>query len=75
MPDETNSALLDEERRLASHQGVKASIDDDMNVRIRRESAQVEPKESAELAGVAHELKQKSVRETAETEPRPGFHR
>jgi hypothetical protein len=36
MPDETNSALLDEERRLASHREVKASIDDDMNARIRR---------------------------------------
>lgn len=68
MPDETNSALLDEERRLASHQEVKASIDDDMNARIRRGAAQVEPKESAELVGVAHELKQKSVREAAETE-------
>jgi uncharacterized protein YggT (Ycf19 family) len=68
MPDETNSALLDEERRLASHQEVKASIDDDMNARIRRGAAQVEPKESAELAGVAHELKQKSVRGAAETE-------
>jgi uncharacterized protein YggT (Ycf19 family) len=68
MPDETNSALLDEERRLASHREVKASIDDDMNARIRRGAAQVEPKESAELAGVARELKQKSVREAAETE-------
>jgi len=68
MSDETNSVLLDEERRLASHQEVKASIDDDVNARIRRESARVEPKESAELAGVAHELKQKSVRETAGTE-------
>jgi len=68
MPDETNSALLDEERRLASHQGVKASLDDDVNARIRQESARVEPKESAELAGVAQELKQKSVREAAETE-------
>jgi hypothetical protein len=68
MPDETNRALLDEERRMSSRQEVKASIDDDVNARIRRESARVEPKESAELAGVAHELKQKSVREAAETE-------
>ena len=63
MSDETNSVLLDEERRQASHQEVKASIDGDVNARIKRESAQVEPKESAELAGVAHELKQKSVHE------------
>jgi uncharacterized protein YggT (Ycf19 family) len=63
MPDETKSVLLDEERRQASHQEVKASIDGDVNARIKRESAQVEPKESAELAGVAHELKQKSVHE------------
>jgi uncharacterized protein YggT (Ycf19 family) len=65
MPDETNRALLDEERRISSRQEVKASIDDDVNARIRRESVRVEPKE---LAGVAHELKQKSVREAAETE-------
>jgi uncharacterized protein YggT (Ycf19 family) len=68
MPDETNRALLDEKRRMSSRQEVKASIDDDVNARIRRESARVEPKESAELAGVAHVLKQKSVREAAETE-------
>jgi uncharacterized protein YggT (Ycf19 family) len=63
MSDETNSVLLDEERRQASHQEVKASIDGDVNARIKRGSAQVEPKESAELAGVAQELKQKSVHE------------
>jgi uncharacterized protein YggT (Ycf19 family) len=68
MADETNNALLDDERRLTSHQGVKASIDDDVNVRIRQESARVEPKESVELAGVVHDLKQQSVREAAETE-------
>ena len=68
MPDETNRALLDEERRMSSRQEVKASIDDDVNARIRRESARVALKESAELVGVAHELKQKSVREAAETE-------
>lgn len=65
---ETNSVLLDEERRQTSHQEVKASIDDDVNARIKRESARVEPEESAEVAGVAHELKQKSVREAAGTE-------
>jgi uncharacterized protein YggT (Ycf19 family) len=65
---ETNNVQLDEERRLASHQEVKASIDDDVNARIKRESARVEPKESAEVAGVAHELKQKSVHEAVDTE-------
>ena len=49
--DKTN-VLLDEERRLTSHQEVKASIDDDVNARIKQESARVEPKESAEVAGV-----------------------
>lgn len=63
-----SNVLLDEERRLASHQEVKASIDEDVNARIKRESARVEPKESAEVAGVAHELKQKSVREAVGTE-------
>jgi len=47
-----SNVLLDEERRLASHQEVKASIDDDVNARIKRESARVEPKESAEVAEV-----------------------
>ena len=63
-----NNVLLDEERRLASHQEVKASIDEDVNARIKRESARVEPKESAEVVGVAQELKQKSVREAVSTE-------
>lgn len=65
--DKTN-VLLDEERRLASHQEVKASIDDDVNARIKRESARVEPKESAEVAGVAQDLKQKSVHEAVSTD-------
>ncbi len=65
--DKTN-VLLDEERRLASHQEVKASIDDDVNARIKQESARVAPKESAEVAGVARELKQRSVREAVGTE-------
>jgi hypothetical protein len=65
MSNETTVVLLDEGRRQASHQEVKASIDDDVNARIRRESYRVEPKD---LAGVAHELKQKSMREAAETE-------
>ena len=63
-----SNVLLDEERRQASHQEVKASVSDDVNARIKRESARVEPKESAEVAGVAHELKQKSVREAVGTE-------
>ena len=63
-----SNVLLDEERRLASHQEVKASIDDDVNARIKQESARVAPKESAEVAGVAQELKQKSVHEAVSTE-------
>lgn len=68
MPDETNSVLLNEERRLASHQEVKASIDEDVSARIKSESARVEPEHSAELAGVAHELKNKAIHEAVETE-------
>jgi len=64
----TNTVQLDEERRLASHQEVKASIDDDVNARIKQESARVEPKEAAQVAGVAQELKQKSVHEAVSTE-------
>ena len=66
--DETNSVLLDEERRLASHQQVKASIDNDVNTRIQRESSRVEPNDSVEMARVAQELKQKSVRQAVQTE-------
>jgi len=69
---ETNSVLLDEERRQASHQEVKASIDDDVNARVKQESARVEPKEAAEAAGVARELKQRSMREAASTEREVG---
>jgi uncharacterized protein YggT (Ycf19 family) len=72
---ESNNVLLDEERRQASHQEVKASIDDDVNARIKRESARVEPKESAEVAGVARELKQKSVREALGSERELGRNR
>jgi hypothetical protein len=65
--DKTN-ALLDEERRLASHQEVKASIDKAVNTRIKQESARVEPTEAGEVAEVAHDLKQQSVHEAVSTE-------
>jgi uncharacterized protein YggT (Ycf19 family) len=64
----TNNLLLDEERRQASHQEVMTSIDDDVKERLKRESARAEPKESAELLGVAHELKQRVVHEAVESE-------
>lgn len=63
-----SNLLLEEERRLASRQEVKASIDDDVKAQIKRESARVEPKESAEMASVAQELKQNSVHEAVNTE-------
>lgn len=68
MSDETNNVLLDEERRQASHQGVKASIDDDVNARIKSESARVAPEQSAQVASVAQEIKQNAVQEAVETE-------
>ena len=68
MAEEPNKVLLDEERRQASHQEVKASVAGDVNARIKQESARVEPAESSEIAGVAQELKQKSVHEAVETE-------
>ena len=68
MSEEPNKVLLDEERRQASHQEVKASVAGDVNARIKQESARVEPGESAEIAGLAQELKQKSLHEAAETE-------
>jgi uncharacterized protein YggT (Ycf19 family) len=66
--DGTNSVQLDEERRQASHQEVKASIDNDVNAGIRQSSARAEPADSAEIASVAHQLKHKSVNQAAQTE-------
>jgi uncharacterized protein YggT (Ycf19 family) len=63
-----SNVLLDEERRLASHQDVKASVDNDVKARIKQESARVEPEESSDVAQVAHELKHKSVHEAVATE-------
>lgn len=68
MAEVTNSVQLDEERRLAAHQEVKAAIDDDVYSRLRRESARSAPPEATELAGVARELKDKSVHEAVATD-------
>jgi len=65
--DNTN-VLLDEERKVASHQDVKASIDEDVNAQIKQESTRVDPKEAAQVAGVARDLKAKSVHDVASTE-------
>src|SRR5690349_1355198 len=67
MEDRTN-LIMDEERRLSTHEDVKASIDNQVNQRIKQESTRVEPDESAELKGVARELKQKSVHEAVSVE-------
>jgi uncharacterized protein YggT (Ycf19 family) len=68
MSQEANSVLQNEERRLASHQEVKASIDEDVKARIKSESTRSAPEDAAALAGVAQDLKRKSVNEAAETE-------
>jgi hypothetical protein len=44
---DSSNILRDEERRKASHQEVKASIEEDVNARIKQESARVEPREAA----------------------------
>jgi uncharacterized protein YggT (Ycf19 family) len=67
MPNETNSVLLDEERRLAAHQEVKEATDEGVKTQIKSELAHVKPEESSELASVATELKRKSAHETVET--------
>jgi uncharacterized protein YggT (Ycf19 family) len=66
--EEDNNLALDEERRLASHQDVKASIDSDVKERIKQHAERVEPAESSDLSSVARELKQKSVQEAVVTE-------
>jgi uncharacterized protein YggT (Ycf19 family) len=65
---DTTNVLQDEERRQASHQEVKASIDEDVKARIKQESARVQPEEAAAVAGAAQELKQKAVHEAVGTE-------
>ena len=69
--DNTN-VLLDEERRVAAHQEVKASIDNDVNARIKQESTKVDPKEATQVAEVAQDLKAKSVDQAASTEREVG---
>jgi uncharacterized protein YggT (Ycf19 family) len=69
---ETENVLLDEERRQAAHQEVKASIDDDVNARIKQESERVEPAEAAAVAAAAHELRQKSVHDAVSAEREVG---
>ncbi|MBI3650243.1 MAG: YggT family protein [Acidobacteria bacterium] len=72
-PDEdTNKVLLDEERRQASHQEVKATIDGDVNARIQQESARTKPEESAAVAEVASKLKQQAVQEAIDMERETG---
>jgi uncharacterized protein YggT (Ycf19 family) len=66
--NQINSALMDEERRHAAHQQVKAQIDNDINARIQRESARNASQAPDDLADIAQELKQKSVHQTARTE-------
>ncbi len=65
---DTTNILLDEERRQASHQEVKAAIDENVNTRLKQESTRVDPKEAAAVAGAAQELKQKAVRDAVGAE-------
>src|SRR5215813_5289622 len=66
--EEDTNLAQDEERRLASHQDVKASIDSDVKDRIKQHADRVEPAESSELGSVAREMKEKAVREPLMTE-------
>jgi uncharacterized protein YggT (Ycf19 family) len=68
MAEDDKKVAQDEERRQAVHQDVKASVDDDVKAAIERESTHTKPEEAAQIAGVAHELKQESVQEAVETE-------
>jgi uncharacterized protein YggT (Ycf19 family) len=70
--EDRNNLVRDEERRQTTHQDVKASIDSDVNRQIKQESAQVAPAESAEIKGVATEMKQRSVHEAVSVEREVG---
>lgn len=67
MSNETNSVLLDEARRQATHQEVKGAIDDGVKSQMKSDSEHLEPEEAAKLASVATELKHRSAQETVET--------
>jgi len=67
MEDRTN-LIMDEERRLTTHEDVKASIDNQVNQKIKQESVHVEPDEAVELKGVAREMKDRSVRDAVNVE-------
>src|SRR5438477_9275330 len=68
----TNAVALDEERKLSSHEDVKSSIDAGVNDRIKQESTKSDPAQTAEVAGVAKEMQQRSVREAISTEHEVG---
>ena len=65
---DVNNVGLDENRRLTSHQDVKAAISDKVNASIEQASAHTEPNESTELAGVAHDMKERSIREAVDSD-------
>jgi uncharacterized protein YggT (Ycf19 family) len=68
MSDEPNSVRLDEERRLASQQEVKASMDEEVKARLKSEPVRAAPTEQSALASLAHALQHKAVSEAAATE-------
>jgi len=68
----TNAVAQDEERKQSSHEDVKSSIDAGVNARIKQESTKSDSAQTAEVAGVAKEMQQRSVRETISTEHEVG---
>jgi len=67
-----NGVALDEERKQSSHEDIKSSIDAGVNARIKQESSKSDPAQNAEVASVAKEMQQRSVRETISTEHEVG---
>src|SRR5690242_7767460 len=68
----TDAVAQDEDRKLSSHEDVKASIDAGVNSRIKQESTKSDSAQTAEVASVAKEMQQRSVHETISTEHEVG---
>jgi uncharacterized protein YggT (Ycf19 family) len=67
MNDEEKLAA-DEARKLRQHEAVKGRVSENVHAEISREADRITPREENDAEAVASSLKQKAVREVAETE-------
>lgn len=67
MNDEDNLAA-DEARKLQQHEAVKGDVREKVHAEISRQADDIQPREQAKAEVLASSLKQKAVREVADTE-------